>query len=81
MEANSSPMYPPPTIASRRGNSFSSMIDALVWRKRLADSPSIGGRTVSAPVSIKMYFAFSTCLPSAPSTETSSGETNEPTPV
>ena len=50
IEANSKPMYPPPTMTRRLDSSVSSMMEVLVYTFGLSFIPSIGGMTVSAPV-------------------------------
>ena len=81
MEANSSPIYPPPTMTSRRGSDVSSIIDVLVYTKGLPLIPSIGGITVSAPVLIMMLSDLSRMSSLVVCTDTVSGETKEPVPV
>ena len=82
IEANSSPTYPPPIIASFSGSSFSSMIEVLVKTCGLPLIPSMGGMMLSAPVLMKMRGACNDSF-SRPErlTSTLSGLVKLPVPV
>ena len=81
MEANSSPMYPPPTMTSCTGSSVSSIMEVLVYTRGLPCIPSIGGMTVSAPVLMNIRGACNCNVPSTIPTSTTSGPAKEPIPV
>lgn len=57
------------------------MIDVLVYTKGLFSIPSIAGMTVSAPVLMNICFEVNSNRSPAVCTATTSGDTNEPSPV
>ena len=63
IEANSSPIYPPPTIVSFFGNSSRFIIDSDVYTPLLS-APSIFGITVTEPVFIINFSASISIFPS-----------------
>ena len=81
IEANSSPIYPPPTIIKCLGNKSTSSIVALVYTFWLCLIPSIAGIIGVEPVLIKISLPCSSISPSGKVTLIVLVDVKEPTPV